>query len=96
MKKKIEEYTFEDYVRKHFSKEQRKQMEADSEYMVMLARLRNRHKITQKQMELLLDIKTSKKPIEELDDSFPRVNTLIRLLKPMGLTLKIVPIKEKR
>ena len=61
----------------------------------MLADLRNEHKITQKQLEELSGIKQPMIARIENGDTMPRVDTLLKLLEPMGLTLKIVPIKRK-
>lgn len=61
----------------------------------MLADLRNEHKITQKQLEELSGIKQPMIARIENGDTMPRVDTLLKLLEPMGLTLKLVPIKRK-
>lgn len=61
----------------------------------MLADLRNEHKITQKQLGELSGIKQPMIARIENGDTMPRVDTLLKLLEPMGLTLKIVPIKRK-
>lgn len=61
----------------------------------MLADLRNEHKITQKQLEELSGIKQPMIARIENGDTMPRVDTLLKLLEPMGLTLKIVLIKRK-
>lgn len=61
----------------------------------MLADLRNEHKITQKQLKELSGIKQPMIARIENVDTMPRVDTLLKLLEPMGLTLKIVPIKRK-
>lgn len=67
-----------------------------AQYICMLAQLRNEHKITQKQLEKLSGIKQPMIARIENGDSMPRIDTFLRLLEPMGLTLKIVSAKEKR
>jgi len=84
----------EEFAKMHYTDEQIKQAKANAYYMGMLAELRNRHKITQKQLEELSGIKQPMIARIENGESMPRIDTLLKLLEPMGLTLKIVPIEK--
>ena len=77
-----------------YSKEQREQLDLEARFLSELIDLRNENKITQKQLEELSGIKQPMIARIENGDSMPRVDTLLKLLKPMGLTLQIVPIKK--
>lgn len=88
--------SLEEFQKKHYTKEEVNDSKYRAQYMCMLAQLRNEHKITQKQLEELSGVKQPMIARIENGDSIPRLDTLLRLLEPMGLTQKIVPIKEKR
>ena len=92
---KNNEIFWQDIERDLFTEEEIKESEARARYICMLADLRNEHKITQKQLEELSGIKQPMIARIENGDTMPRVDTLLKLLEPMGLTLKIVPIKRK-
>lgn len=85
---------WEDYRKELYTDEEIEQQNAEAEFICMLAELRSSKKISQKQLEELSGIKQPMIARIENGDSIPRIDTLIRLLKPMGLTLKIVPIEE--
>lgn len=86
--------SFEEFEKKHYTSEEIKESTYRALYICMLADLRNEHKITQKQLEELSGIKQPMIARIESGDTVPRVDTLLRLLQPMGLTLKIVPIEN--
>ena len=79
-----------------YSKERIKEFDIETNFLSNLIELRNEHKITQKQLEELSGIKQPMIARIENGDSMPRIDTFLRLLEPMGLTLKIVPIEKKR
>lgn len=79
-----------------YSKERIKEFDIETKFLSNLIELRNEHKITQKQLEELSGIKQPMIARIENGDSMPRIDTFLRLLEPMGLTLKIVPIEKKR
>lgn len=86
----------DEFQNKYYSDEENQESKYRAQYICMLANLRNEHKITQKQLEKLSGIKQPMIARIETGESMPRVDTFLRLLEPMGLTLKIVPIKNKR
>lgn len=88
--------SLEEFQNKHYTKEEIQDSKYRAQYICMLAQLRNEHKITQKQLEELSGIKQPMIARIENGDSMPRIDTFLRLLEPMGLTLKIVPIERKR
>lgn len=87
--------SFDEFEKIHYTNEEIHESTYRASYICMLADLRNEHKITQKQLEALSGIKQPMIARIENGDSIPRVDTLIRLLEPMGLTIKIVPIENK-
>ena len=86
---------WQDVKKELYSKERIKEYEIETNFLSSLIELRNSKKITQKQLEELSGIKQPMIARIENGDTMPRVDTFLRLLEPMGLTLKIVPIKEK-
>ena len=86
---------WEEIKKELYSKEKVKEFDIEANFISNLIELRNRKKITQKQLEELSGIKQPMIARIEKGDTMPRVDTFLRLLEPMGLTLKIVPIKEK-
>lgn len=85
---------WEDVKKELYSKEKIKEYNVEANFLSNLIELRNDNKITQKQLEELSGIKQPMIARIENGDSIPRVDTLLRLLEPMGLTLKIVPIEK--
>lgn len=87
--------SLQEFQKKHYTNEEVNESRFRAQYICMLAKLRNEHKITQKQLEELSGIKQPMIARIENGDTMPRIDTFLRLLEPMGLTLEIVPIKEK-
>lgn len=85
-----------DLEKELFTEEEIEEARIEAEYICMLADLRNEHKITQKQLEELSGIKQPMIARIENGDTMPRIDTILKLLRPMGLTLKIVPIKNAK
>ena len=86
---------WQDIKKELYSKERIKEFDIEAKFLSSLIELRNEKKITQKQLEELSGIKQPMIARIENGDTMPRIDTFLRLLEPMGLTLKIVPIKEK-
>lgn len=78
-----------------YSKERISEFDFEANILGQLIELRNANKITQKQLEELSGIKQPMIARIENGDTIPRIDTLMKLLEPMGLTIKIVPIEEK-
>lgn len=78
-----------------YSNERISELDFETNILEQLIELRNANKITQKQLEELSGIKQPMIARIENGDTIPRIDTLMRLLEPMGLTIKIVPIEEK-
>ena len=87
---------WEDVKKELYSEDRIKEFNIEANFLSNLIELRNEHKITQKQLEELSGIKQPMIARIENGDSIPRVDTLLRLLEPMGLTLKIVPINKNK
>ena len=85
---------WQDIKKELYSKERIKEFDIEADFLSSLIELRNEKKITQKQLEELSGIKQPMIARIENGDTMPRIDTFLRLLEPMGLTLKIVPIKE--
>lgn len=58
-----------------------------------LIKARNQQQITQKQLEELSGVRQPVIARIEKGKSIPQVDTLLKVLKPLGLTLAIVPLK---
>lgn len=86
--------SFDEFEKENFSEDEINESRIRAKYICALANLRNEHKITQKQLEELTGIKQPMIARIESGETIPRVDTLIRLLEPMGLTIQIVPTKE--
>ena len=67
---------------------------SETYFICMLAKLRNEKKISQKQLEELSGIKQPMIARIEKGTTTPRIDTFLRLLNPLGLTIAIVPIEE--
>ncbi len=59
-----------------------------------MVRIRKEKSISQKQLEELSGVKQPVIARMEKGTSIPQVETLLKVLKPLGLTLAIVPLKE--
>ena len=88
--------SLDEFQKKHYTKEEIQESKYRAQYICMLAQLRNEHKITQKQLEELSGIKQPMIARIENGETTPRVDTLIKLLLPLGYTLKVVPRKDNK
>lgn len=56
--------------------------------------VRKEQKVTQKKLEILSGIKQPMIARIEKGLTIPRIDTFLKLIKPLGLTLEMVPLKE--
>lgn len=85
---------WQDVKKDLYTDEKIERFDIETNFLRELIELRSANKITQKQLEELSGIKQPMIARIENGDSMPRIDTLLKLLEPMGLTLKIVPINE--
>ena len=83
-------------VRKElFSPEQIAESDMRVSIMSELIKARNEQGITQKQLEDMSGVKQPVIARIERNINSPQTNTLIKLLYPMGYTIRVVPIDKK-
>lgn len=63
-------------------------------FLCALIDARNEKKSTQKELERLSGIKQPMIARIETDNTNPRLDTILRILAPLGKTLAVVPIKK--
>lgn len=87
--------TWEDFKYKHLQPE----MIAESEFLSALLgefiRARDELKITQAQLAEMTGLKQAAISRMERGDAVPRIDTLIKLLVPLGKTIAIVPLEGR-
>ena len=86
---------WEEIEKKYFTEEEIEEAKVGAEILEVFIEARKKKLITQKQLEELCGIKQPMIARIENGDTIPRVDTLIKLLYPLGYTLKIVPIENK-
>jgi len=87
--------TLDEFKNKHYSDDELELIDLEVEIMDEIIKARKKLHISQKKLEELCGVKQPMIERIENNDSIPRIDTLIKLLSPLGLTLKVVP-KEKK
>jgi transcriptional regulator with XRE-family HTH domain len=82
-------------VKRYIEREKTLQ-EIEYEFIKEFVNLRHEKKLTQQEMADQANV--IRETIARIENQMtsPQVNTLIKILEPIGYTLKIVPIDEKR
>jgi DNA-binding XRE family transcriptional regulator len=77
------------------SPEREAEIQAEVEILCALIDARNENKISQRKLEELTGVNRSTINRIEKGDNSPSVSTLLQVLTPLGMTLKVVPIKPR-
>ena len=86
--------TWEEVDKQIYSPEERAASDLRAAFLCALIDARNEKKITQKELERLSGIKQPMIARIETDNTNPRLDTILRILAPLGKTLAVVPIKK--
>ena len=84
--------SFDKYYEKNVSKEDKNEIDFEVELIEKLIEIRNSKKYTQRMLAKVCNIKQPQIAKIESFKCSPQVDTLIRLLNPLGYTLKIEAI----
>ena len=86
--------SFDDYYDKNVSKEEKREIDFQVDLIEKLIKLRNSKKCTQRKLAEICNIKQPEIARIESFKCSPQVDTLIKLLVPLGYTLKIEAIAK--
>ena len=81
-------------IEQNFTKEDLKEIDFEMQIIEATIEARKKKKISQQELSKLTGITQSSIARVESGTHSPSMNTLIRMLTPMGYTLKVVPIKK--
>ena len=87
---------WQDVQKELFTEQEIEEAKIEAEILEVFIQARKKKLITQKQLEELCGIKQPMIARIENMDTTPRIDTLIKLLLPLGYTLKVVPKKESK
>lgn len=79
-----------------FTEQEIEEAKIEAEILEVFIEARKKKLITQKQLEELCGIKQPMIARIESGETTPRIDTLIKLLLPLGYTLKVVPKKDNK
>ena len=82
--------------RRLYSAEEMETNRLEAELVRQLTAARNERSITQKELEKLSGVKQSAIARLERGTASPGIKTLLKLLRPLNMTLAIVPVEEHR
>ena len=88
--------SWEDVKKELFTPEEIDEIEASAALMGELIEARHKKGISQKRLEELSGVSQPVIARMERGATSPQVNTLLKVLRPLGLTVKIVPMTEAR
>lgn len=92
----MKELTWEEVrSRFHFTEEEKAAIALEEELIRTMIEIREKCGLTQAQMAEKCNMKQSMIARLEKSMHFPRVDTLLKVLVPMGYTLAIVPLEKK-
>ena len=86
--------SWEDVKKELFTSDEIDEIEASAALMSELIEARNKKGISQKKLEELSGVSQPVIARMERGVTSPQVNTLLKVLRPLGLTVKIVPVSE--
>ena len=78
-----------------YTEEERKESDLRVAFLSALIDARNEGKLSQRQLEQMSGVKQPMIARIEKGDTDPRLNTILRMLAPLGKTLAIVPIEKR-
>lgn len=85
---------WEDIRQELFTEEEIRECDLRVSIITELIKARNEKKITQKQLEELSGVKQPMLSRIEKNKTSPNLDTILKVLAPLGKTLKVVPIEE--
>ena len=85
---------WQDVQKELFTEQEIEEAKIEAEILEVFVEARKKKLITQKQLEELCGIKQPMIARIESGETTPRIDTLIKLLLPLGYTLKVVPKKR--
>lgn len=85
----------EDFDREHFTSEEIAQSDMRVALITALVQARQEQGISQRDLEALSGVKQPQIARMERGDANPQLDTMLRVLAPLGKTLAIVPITAK-
>ena len=86
--------SWEDVKKELFTSEEILEIEASAALMSELIEARHKKGISQKRLEELSGVSQLVIARMERGATSPQINTLLKVLRPLGLTVKIVPVSE--
>jgi predicted XRE-type DNA-binding protein len=78
----------------NISKEQEAEIQLEKDIIEATIQIRKNNKLTQRELSMKSGIKQPVIARIEKCTNSPQTNTLIRLLYPMGYTIRVVPLEE--
>lgn len=86
--------SWEDVKKELFTSDEIAEIEASADLMSELIEARHKQGISQKRLEELSGVSQPVIARMEKGTSYPQINTLLKVLRPLGLTIKIAPISD--
>lgn len=80
----------------HLTEEEEQVIELEKELIRTMVKVREENGLTQKQLAELCDVKQPVIARMESAVHFPQINSLLKVLVPLGYTLEIVPLEKKK
>ena len=80
----------------NFTEKEEREMELEKQIIAATIKARENKHITQTELSKRTGLKQSAIARIESGKHLPNTGTLLRLLEPLGYTLKVVPIKNKK
>ena len=84
----------DDFDREHFTAEEIAESDMRVELITALVKARQEQGISQRQLEEMSGVKQPQIARMERGDANPQLDTLLKVLVPLGKTLAIVPLKQ--
>jgi ribosome-binding protein aMBF1 (putative translation factor) len=78
----------------YLSEEEARENELTADLMVQMIKARREKNISQRELERLSGIKQPVIARIESGTNIPKINTVMRILAPLGMTLKVVPLEK--
>ncbi|MEG1892105.1 MAG: helix-turn-helix transcriptional regulator [Clostridia bacterium] len=86
--------TWDEFEKTLYTPEEMQEARIRAALICELVRARQEHGLSQKKLEELSGVKQPVIARIEHGDSSPRLDTMIKVLAPLGKTLAVVPLKE--
>lgn len=86
----------EEFDKEHFSPEETAESNLHAALISALVEARQEKGFSQRELEALTGVKQPQIARMERGDANPQIDTLLRILAPLGKTLAIVPLQARR